>query len=251
MISHLDRTILGAIPHDWDAVPLRDCLDRAASIAGSWGADTGEVSLAVLRSTNLTNDGHLTLSATAQRWFAGVGKRYELRQNDILLERSGGGPDQPVGRVAFLDRPLPGYGFGNFLQRLRLMQGAPLLPKFLFYCLLELHRSGVVERLQHQTTQMRNLDYRDYLKVYLPSPPRPEQEEVVRVLDAADETLQACKRVLGISSSLRRSEMQGPLHRLRTALLQHLLTGVVRATACQGGESATINPTAQWRAPWF
>jgi hypothetical protein len=39
-----------------------------------------------------------------------------------------------------------------------------------------------VERLQHQTTQMRNLDYRDYLTIHLPKPSPEVQSAIVEVI---------------------------------------------------------------------
>ena len=92
-------------------------------------------------------------------------ERFRLCDKDLLLERSGGGPTQPVGRVGFIARDLPGYWFSNFVQLLR-PDPTKVDPDLLGWFLLRLNQSGIVERLQHQTTQMRNLDFRDYLKMY-------------------------------------------------------------------------------------
>jgi len=207
---------------------LRDCLDVPNSYSGDWGDDSGEVPLNVIRSTNITNDGQLTLEDIAVRYYAAAkSSELAIAANDILVERSGGGPDQPIGRVVLLREDLPGFGYGNFIQRLRLKPGI-IEPRFLFYCLFELHRSGVIERLQFQTTQMRNLDYRDYLRIRLPRPSTEEQALIANVIDSADGVVQSLKELLGIFRSLHREQMQGPANRLKIALLQNLLTGRVR-----------------------
>jgi type I restriction enzyme S subunit len=231
MLTHRNTTILGDIPGEWKRSLLRDLLDMPQCAAGDWGDDSGEVALRVLRSTNITNDGQLTLGDVAVRYFPSrkVGE-LGLMADDILLERSGGGPDQPVGRVVLLRSALDGYGYGNFIHRLRTKKGA-VEPRFLYYCLFELHRSGVIERLQFQTTQMRNLDYRDYLRIYIPCPPPDEQRRIADLIDASDGLIQASKTLLGISASLHRDQMRGPANRLKVAMLRQLLSGRVRLPA--------------------
>jgi type I restriction enzyme S subunit len=228
MLTHRYKTILGNIPDDWNRVLLRDCLDLPKCGSGDWGDDSGERGLNVIRSTNITNDGQLSFEDVAVRYFSETkAEHLSLLKDDVLVERSGGGPDQPVGRVVLLRSNLDSYGYGNFIQRLRVRQGA-IEPKFLYYCLFEIHRSGVVERLQFQTTQMRNLDYRDYLRIYLPLPEPEEQCAIAKILDASDQVLQLTKELLGIKTSLHREQMQGPVNLLKVSLLQHLLTGKQR-----------------------
>jgi type I restriction enzyme S subunit len=228
MLTHRHATILGDIPGDWGTVVLRECLDLPNSFSGDWGSDQGEVSLRVLRSTNFTNDGQLILDEVAERFFtARAAADLSLAADDLLVERSGGGPDQPVGRVVLVREAMPGYGFGNFVHRLRLKAGA-VNSRYLYYCLVELHRSGTIERVQVQTTQMRNLEFRDYLRLRLPLPPPAEQVLIASVIDSADGVIQATKRLLGVSASLHRDQMQGPAYAFKVSLLQNLLTGTVR-----------------------
>jgi len=228
MLTHRFRTIFGDIPRDWNTFFLKEALNLPLCTAGDWGDDSGQTSLKVVRSTNITNDGHLTLADIAVRYYpARKISELALLKNDILVERSGGGPDQPVGRVVFLRNDLAGYGFGNFIQRLRIKEGF-VEPRFLYYCLFELHRVGLVERLQFQTTQMRNLDWRDYSRLILPLPPPAEQCLIADLIDAADDVIQVTKELLGITASLHREQMQGPANRLKTAMLQNLVTGRIR-----------------------
>jgi type I restriction enzyme, S subunit len=207
MIRHHYRTILGDIPTDWEAPSLHMLLSD--HLSGDWGDDHGETTLSVLRSTNFTDEGSLDTSDVAMRGFsADKARKIQVQKGDILLERSGGGPNQPVGRAAMVREEMPATGFANFVQLLR---PAPdrIVPELLLWNLHQFNRSGFVTRLQHQTTQMRNLDLRDYLKVRLPVPLDPaEQVCIADTLRAGDGHIRA------LEGQIRK------LQRLKRALLQ-------------------------------
>jgi type I restriction enzyme, S subunit len=199
MIRHHHHTLLGDIPRDWDARPLRSLISD--DLSGDWGEDEGEVTLSVLRSTNFTDSGNLELDDVAQRGFT-LSKALEVQvhPDDILVERSGGGPNQPVGRVAMIREEMPNTGFANFVQLLR-PDRAKICPELLLWTLHQINRSGIVEKLQHQTTQMRNLDLRDYLKVLLPVPRDPaEQARIANTLRAADD------HICAVEEHIRKAE---------------------------------------------
>jgi type I restriction enzyme S subunit len=208
MLTHRAATILGHVPEEWGRELLSDVL--AEQKGGDWGQDSGDLSIRVLRSTNFTDRGLLKFTDVATRGFAArKAEAMGLRADDLLLERSGGGPTQPVGRIGFVSRDLPGYWFSNFVQLLRPNRDK-IDPEFLGWVLFELNRCGIVERLQHQTTQMRNLDFRDYLRIYLPKPPPQEQRTIARILRVANEAVSAAE-----------DELTAAL-RLKTALMQQL-----------------------------
>lgn len=190
MIRHRYQTILGAIPDDWKARSLRSLLTD--DLSGDWGDDEGDVTLSVLRSTNFTDSGNLDLADIARRGFSSTkAAQIQVQPNDVLIERSGGGPNQPVGRVAMIREMMPETGFANFVQALR-PNPSEIVPELLLWMLHQLNRSGFVEKLQHQTTQMRNLDLRDYLKILLPVPSNPEEQtSIAETLNAADDYIRA------------------------------------------------------------
>lgn len=210
MLTHRAATILGDIPSDWERELLRNLL--AEQQGGDWGEDSGEVPIRVLRSTNFTDRGTLSFDDVETRYFPTTrAAEFTLNVGDLLVERSGGGPTQPVGRIGFISRSLPNHWFSNFVQMLR-PDSSKIDPEFLGWLLLELNRSGVVERLQHQTTQMRNLDFRDYLRIYLPRPHLEEQRVIARILRITNHSL--------ISAEAKLVAAQ----RLKTALMQQLFT---------------------------
>ena len=207
MIRHRFQSIIGDIPSDWKARPLYSFLTD--DLSGDWGDDEGEVTLSVLRSTNFTESGNMDVSDVARRAFSEAkAAQLQVQPNDVLVERSGGGPKQPVGRVVMVRDIMPETGFANFVQTLR-PNTDEIVPELLFWTLHQLNKSGFVERLQHQTTQMRNLDLRDYLKVLLPVPADPiEQTRIAETLKAADDHIRAIEEQIHKTERVKKALLQ-------------------------------------------
>lgn len=209
MLTHRFRTILGDIPADWDAKPLRNLI--AEHFAGDWGDDEGEQAVAVMRSTNFTNDGQLDFSDVATRYFPkDKAGQFGLLQGDLLVERSGGGPEQPVGRIGFIEGDMPGSTVSNFVQVLR-PDSQKVDASFLGWALFELQRTGIVERVQQQSTQMRNLNWRDYQRLMLPWPEIEEQRRIAAALKLVDDAIQKARAELDAARDLKRSLEAGLL----------------------------------------
>jgi type I restriction enzyme S subunit len=167
-------------------MPLREVLESWD--AGAWGepADPEGSGVSVLRSTNFRSGGQLsfenqTILSIDERTY----EKKKLNYGDILLERSGGGPLQPVGRVAGFWEVNNEKKFicGNFISR--------LVPKrriidslYLLYTLNFWHLRGDTEKFQTATTGIRNLQMKQYLdhEIHVPSPP--EQRQIAARLKA-------------------------------------------------------------------
>ena len=143
---------------------------------------------AVVRNTNFTSDGYLDLTDVA---VLPIEQRYldkkKLKWGDIVIERSGGGPKQPVGRVVFFNLNDGKYCFSNFTSRLRVIDKNTIHPIFLFFYLLYFHDSGQTRKLQKRTTGIRNLIFGDYKESTIPLPPLPEQRAIAHVLQTIQE----------------------------------------------------------------
>ena len=138
----------------------------------------------VLRNTNFkNNDGTLNYDDVAE---IEVEEKQLLKRllqpGDIILERSGGGPTQPVGRVAFFEKAEE-FSFSNFTSRVRVLDIDKLYPKFLHWFLILQYVSGKTENLQKQTTGIRNLIFAEYKEIEIPLPPLDEQKRIVKVLE--------------------------------------------------------------------
>ena len=166
----------------WPTKKLTDLLDSCD--AGIWGKPAIKGNgIFVLRSTNITNEGALDFSDVAERDIKEIANRLKLLNGDILVEKSGGGPGQPVGRVAYFSAPDDSiYSFANFIQRFRAKSNF-INSRFLFYRLLFLHKVGFTKKLQSQTTGIQNLKMSLYLKTEIPVPPLEIQKQIVERLD--------------------------------------------------------------------
>lgn len=196
---------------------IADLLNR--NIGGIWGESPGasELTVDVFRSTEFTDLGRLSGAADAVRSI--TGRQYESRylaSGDILLEKSGGTPTRPVGRVVRVsvdDFSGPAVG-ANFLQLLRADEQV-VSPDYLFWVLWASHRRGDAFDYQQASTNIRNLKTKEYLARRVDLPDRQEQEVLSRALD----NVLACVRLL-------EAELTS-LGMLRTTLLSQLISGQI------------------------
>ena len=168
----------------WDYVPLRDLCEFHN---GLWTGKNGPFETAtVIRNTNFTPDGRIDLSDVAilQVEARHLAKR-RLRKGDIIIEKSGGGPKQPVGRVVLFELEAENYSFSNFTSVIRVRNPKTLDPDYLHRVLYWWYVSGLTEPLQRRSTGIRNLDFDAYRNLDVPVPPVEEQKRIVAKLDQA------------------------------------------------------------------
>lgn len=161
--------------------------DACLFINGLW---TGEkppfVKIGVIRNTNFTKEGALDDSDIA--YIEVEVKKFEkrrLRFGDVILEKSGGGPKQPVGRVILFDKKEGDYSFSNFTSAIRVLDPEALDFRFLHKFLYWSYLSGVTLGMQSNSTGLRNLDGDAYKNIEIAFPPLPEQQRIVGILDEA------------------------------------------------------------------
>ena len=122
--------------------------------SGAWGSDPSPTlpNATVLRSTDIDGEGHVDLSRGAQRHLSPreLSSR-RLQPGDILLEASGGGPGNPVGRPAWFSDEVPAgdYATSNFFKVLR-ADAKSVDAKFLLYALVLLVKRPEIWRFQHR-----------------------------------------------------------------------------------------------------
>ena len=209
------ETRLGRCNAAFDVVPLKEMIDK--NDAGSWGSDPVDISMNVVRSTNFNETGYLDLSNVAKRFLVPeVFEELKLEENEILIERSGGSETQPVGRVSFITKEVAdqGFAYANFIQRISAKPGID--PKYLFYCLHQMHSAGFTQIMQNQTNGIRNLEYRFFLKQRLPKPEFIEQQKISAILSSIDDSIKTTRTSIA------------KLDRLKKSLMQNLLTGKMK-----------------------
>lgn len=194
----------------WKSTTLADA-KKFEYLNGLWkGKKPPFEKAVVIRNTNFRNDGILDLSDVA---VLDVETRQlqsrRLCKGDIIIERSGGGPKQPVGRVCYFNvndsRP---HSFSNFTTTLRVKDREVFLPLFVHYNLLHLYQTGFTFPLQRATTGIRNLDFGAYQKAEVPIPPKPEQEKIAIVLWKIQRAIQVEEKLTTTARELKRSAMR-------------------------------------------
>jgi type I restriction enzyme S subunit len=196
----------------WANRTIRECL--AESFAGEWGTEPLPGNARVLRATDIDDDGHLIGSGALRRLSLNKLSSRRLKDGDILLEGSGGGPDKPVGRVAFFDAAQhqdPAV-CSNFFKTLRPNQSV-IEPKFLWRMLMWLYRQPIILTLQQQTTGIINLKFEEYLNANIEIPTNlGEQRSIAKILDTLDTSIREAEKIIDKLKTLK----QGLLHDLLT-----------------------------------
>lgn len=168
----------------------------------------------VIRNTNFTNSGIIDYSDVAYldvevRAF----EKRKLYPGDIIIERSGGGPKQPVGRVVFFENSEENFSFSNFTSTIRCKDANKIHPKFLHYCLLEFYFFQNIQRFQAQTTGLRNLDFSKYCEtVQVPLLTITEQKKIAKVLDLMQSSILQQQQIINTVQQLKKNL----LHKLFT-----------------------------------
>ena len=196
----------------WDAteVPIA-ATQYFDTLNGLWtGKKNPFVEAGVIRNTNFTPSGAIDYSNIAYLEVeAKQLLKRRLEAGDIILERSGGGPKQPVGRVVFFDREDGDFSFSNFTSAIRVKDKTKFDPRFVFYGLMELYQSGKTEDLQRRTTGIRNLDFTAYKeRARFPSIPLPEQKKIAEILSTVQRAIEEQGRVIQTTTELKKALMQ-------------------------------------------
>lgn len=196
---------------EWKSAPLRDICDF---LNGLWtGKKPPFVTAYVIRNTNFTSGGRIDLTDVAVLQVeAQQFEKRRLLKGDIIIEKSGGGPKQPVGRVVLFDLDSENYSFSNFTSAIRVKDSELVDSAYLHRVLYSWYVSGVTEPLQKRSTGIRNLDFGAYKDLEVPLPSLDEQRRIVEALDhklcMVDEVRSILQKNLSDITALRQSLLQ-------------------------------------------
>jgi type I restriction enzyme S subunit len=185
-------------------------------ITGEWGNEpiAGE-GYKVIRTTNFTNYGIIDYEKIVVRDIdrQKVEKKH-LKKGDIIIEKSGGSPAQPVGRVVFFDiETNEKFLCNNFTTILRPDKNL-VVPKYLFYQLHIAYQRGITRKYQNKTTGIINLQLDKYLETKIEVPPLPDQLHIANVLSKAENLIAQRKESIRLLDEFLKStflEMFGDL----------------------------------------
>ena len=169
------------------SLPLSEWI--GTTFPGEWGNDDVEgTGIKVIRTTNFTNSGKLDLSNVVTRDIeANKVQKKQLRPGDIILERSGGTADNPVGRVVYFEAEGV-FLFNNFTQLLRCKEGVNSL--YVFYSLFNYYQThkSEIRSMGNKTTGIQNLKMDKYWEIPIADAPKERQEEFVSLYRQADKS---------------------------------------------------------------
>lgn len=122
------------------------------ALSGEWGteAENGD-GIPVIRTTNFTNSGVINYDNVVIRAVTkkNIQEKF-LRKGDIIIEKSGGSDNFPVGRVVYFDGEAGKYLFNNFTGLLRVKNYEKWYPKFVFYALYSNYKRGGNLKIKQQ-----------------------------------------------------------------------------------------------------
>ncbi|HED8570900.1 TPA: restriction endonuclease subunit S, partial [Campylobacter upsaliensis] len=176
-----------------------------SSISGDWGCDEGQkdnrkeyIKCLVIRSTEFDNNGDINFEKSRAKYrFIEKTKYYEkgIEAGDILIEKSGGSENQPVGRVCFVNNEIVKNHkcyFSNFIQKITLNK--EVSSEYICYYLWLINKIKLTERYQSQTNGIRNLIMKNILNLKIPLPPLTEQERIAKEISQRKAQAKALKQ---------------------------------------------------------
>ena len=172
----------------WTITTLKDLCEN---INGLWkGKKEPFVNVGVIRNANFTKDFKLDYSNieyidVEQRTFA---KRH-LINGDLIVEKSGGSDNNPVGRTILYEGESGIYSFSNFTMALRIRYNDTVLSKYLYYYILAKYQTGAMRLMQTQTTGLHNLILDKFLLMSICLPPLYEQRRIIDRIETIFTTL--------------------------------------------------------------
>jgi type I restriction enzyme S subunit len=197
-----------AYNNQWTHLPIKVLFtDR---IAGAWGEDPEDGDgIVCIRAADFITDRlqHKRNDLTRRKYGTHEIITRKLRTGDLIIEKSGGGDNQPVGRIISFALDEPAL-CSNFLERLRPNKQI-LHSRFGAYLLYSLWANRSTIPFIKQTTGIQNLDSEEYLAQLTYIPPIAIQRAIAEYLDREteqiDALIEAKQRLLALLAEKRRA----------------------------------------------
>lgn len=210
---------LGDIPKEWDLVRLKSIIKDNQN--GFWGeeeiGDGNDIYCIRVADFDYENLSVNTNNLTVRNISNKDQQKAKLVKGDLLIEKSGGGEQQPVGRVVYFDKNINSI-YSNFITKLRV--DAKNDPNFIKYVFSWLYSIGVNTRSIKQTTGIQNLDLYSYLCEKVALPDKMIQTRIAEYLD------RKISKINMLSGGLRFQNQK--FQEFRQALISNVVTGKVK-----------------------
>lgn len=197
----------------WEEVLLEDLIEDA--IGGAWGDDPSkatedQVIVRVIRGTEFRHwEKEKGATAATRAIDSKSFARRMLVPGDMVVEISGGGPSQPVGRTLVVDQEaldeLGGKAISsNFCRRVRFK--SHINPFYVDQALKLKYSLGELDQFQTETTNIRNLTFPKFIsETSIPLPQREVQDQLVIMIKGLQAQIgQARDRLATIPALLKK-----------------------------------------------
>lgn len=211
----------------WQFAQLEDLLTH--TLGGDWGKDPDHEDIEY-------EDAYCIRASEIPLWTSNKGSTAALRKikkasiekralvvNDILVEISGGGPTQPVGRTVLIDETVLSINpqvqkiCTNFFRQIR--PSRFIFAKYLELFLKSIYFSPQINELQSGSNNLRNLKFDDYLKLSVPLAPLNQQKKIVQKIE---------ELFSEVDDGINSLEMaQGLLKSYKLSIIDKALTGKI------------------------
>ena len=222
---------IGVIPEEWQCRKCNSVL--CANDGGVWGDDPlgDDSDKIVIRSTEQTIDGKWCIENPAKRCLEGVDySKARIMPEDLLITKSSGS-ELHIGKTTIADEYFVTHEcyYSNFIQRIRTKTYSPKLLWFIFNS--PIARDQFVYQ-QNTTSGIGNINSTIIRNVFIPIPPRKEQQRIADFLDAE------CARIDAVIEKTRASIEE--YKKLKQSVITQAVTKGIRPGRCM------VNSGVDW-----
>jgi len=190
-VSSQNNYIEYKLPKGWEKTELENLIQYV--IGGDWGKDVShqdaDFQLAYcIRGSEIKDwDEEKGKTASLRKLKRSSIEKRKLLEGDILVEISGGGPEQPVGRTVMIDKSVLSFEpevpkvCTNFFRLVRPVK--EINSAFLNFYLKYFYKTSEIGRYQSGSNNLRNLKFNDYVKVKVPFPKLSTQQQIISKIE--------------------------------------------------------------------
>jgi type I restriction enzyme S subunit len=212
---------IGKIPAEWEIRKIKYLI--TSHQGGAWGEESckNEFDRICVRVADFNFEQLAVCSEnyTIRNYTQEQIKKLQLRKGDILIEKSGGGENSPVGRVVMFNHNFPAL-YANFIEALK--PNGLIYPSYLCYVLAKLYYLGINKKYYNQTTGIQNLNVSEYLDESIMLPTLAEQKNISDYLNKKTSKIDII--ITDITTQIKK------LKEYRQSIISEAVTGKIMIT---------------------
>ena len=168
------------LPNNWKFTKIKHTINRYTN--GAWGSEpkNNKDDIVCIRIADFDYSKGILKDVDYTIRNIKLNDNLTLKNGDLLIEKSGGGENQPVGRVIYYNKDFKST-FSNFITKMEIKE--EYNSKFICYVFRMLYNLNVNTKSIKQTTGIQNLDSYSYFNETIITPPLDEQEQIAKYLD--------------------------------------------------------------------